>query len=710
MLSVSLVSASSAANNFSGVLWSADATACTPSGSPIVRACARIDKVVIDSAGNASIPKGFDFDIGVAGNDILYPAVVGDTSGNHVWVADTITGSTFPTSELRLLSFTPTLLMHTVRYGSGAAAYTIDRDSDHNNLTRFGDYSGIFVDSSETSGATVWAATENAAVAAGKGWTTSLAEATFLPPKITSVKPNSGFAGQQVTILGNDFSATTAVRFGAIPALQTRFFGSNELTAVAPGQSPTTVNVFATTVLGTDIPLPGPPLPFPGVADRFTYKYLLWASGADPAGNVVAIDPITDTRERAFNTGGGMTQGIALSPDASTVFAVSPATAVLGWGSAATGTLSGSINVGVSPTEITITPDGQFAMITDPGAFGGTGGVIPVQLNTADGIPTPLAPVAVPDPRGIAAAPNGSVYVTSGSGGDVAILTFAPCGATTRWCTTGAVTVPVGTPGPIAAGPDRMWLGVAGPPAGPPGLVYSINFAASPPTLSTGIPIDGAPNAMAVSPNGAFVFAIASSVGHAYPVHHNPPNPDQLLSPLGLPNGPLGGGAVSFDNTLLFVAGTTSGDLNKAGVPGPYMSALASGPLNSAELATNVPPNTSCNGADWADPSTGLTFSESPAKAGTLVTATASLLYCPPPTSGPGSAIPTLKVSPPPSTCPSFTETQKRETLAAGVVSFSFQFPAKCTGAWKVTASLASFIGAGTPPPAFKPAAFTISA
>ncbi len=713
MLSVSLVSASSAAGNFSGVLWSADATACTPLGSKTARACARIDKVIVNTAGVASIPKGFDFDIGQAGSDILYPAVVGDVSGNHVWVADTITGSVFPTSELRLLSFTPgpVLLMHTVHYGSGAAAYTIDRDSGHNNLSRFGDYSGIFVDSSETSGATVWAATENAAVGAGKGWTTSLVEATFLPPKVLKVTANSGFAGQSVLITGNDFSRTTAIRFGGVPASQVSFFGSDRLTAVVPAQPPTTVNVFATTVLGTNTPLPGPPLPFPGVPDRFTYKFLLWASGNDPAGNVVSLDPIADTREFTFNTGGGATQGIAMSPDATTVYTVSPGSAVFGWGSTTNGTLTGTMPLGVQPTEIAVSDDGNWAFVTDPGAFGGAGGVIPVQLNTTSGTPSPQAAIPVTDPRGVAAAPNGTVYVTSGSAGKVVILSFMACPVTKKWCPSQSVPIPLsGTPGPIAAGPDRMWLGVTGAPGTPPGTVYSINFAATPPALSAGIVIDGAPTAMTVSPSGAFVFAIASSIGHAFPIDHAPPATDKLLSPVALPNGPLGGGAVSFDNTLLFVAGGASSDINKAGVPGPYISAVTSGPATSAEIATNVPPNTSCGSANFTDPSTALTFSQTPAKAGTLVTATASILSCPPASSGPGTAIPTFTVAPPPSSaCPSFTDTQARRTMSAGVVSFSFQFPAKCAGSWKVTASLASFLGGGTPPPAFKSAPFSIS-
>jgi hypothetical protein len=161
MQSVSLISASAAANNFSGVLWTAGDTKCKPSGSSTDRACVRINKVVVNSSGDATTT--VDSNIGQAGSDILYPAVVGDTSGNHVWVTDTRTGaSTFPTAELRLVTLG--VSQRTITFGAGTAAYTTDRDPQHGNNSRFGDYSGIYVDPTDRSGATVWAAAEIASV------------------------------------------------------------------------------------------------------------------------------------------------------------------------------------------------------------------------------------------------------------------------------------------------------------------------------------------------------------------------------------------------------------------------------------------------------------------------------------------------------------------------------------------------------------------
>ena len=117
VMSVSLVSAST--TDFSGVLWTAGGDKCKPQGSSTDRACVRIDKVNVDASGNATVPNGFDFELGLNNEDIMYPAVVGDPVNNRVWVADSRTGSTFPTSELRLLDFnTIPPRIHTISYGT----------------------------------------------------------------------------------------------------------------------------------------------------------------------------------------------------------------------------------------------------------------------------------------------------------------------------------------------------------------------------------------------------------------------------------------------------------------------------------------------------------------------------------------------------------------------------------------------------------------
>ena len=74
---------------------------------------------------------------------------------------------------------------------------------------------------------------------------------------------------------------------------------------------------------------------------------------------------------------------------------------------------------------------------------------------------------------------------------------------------------------------------------------------------------------------------IASDPGVALPIHHAPPAPDNLLPEFAAPDGPLQGGAVSFDSQQFFVAGDGSGVINAAITPGAYI-----GPLNGAPTET----------------------------------------------------------------------------------------------------------------------------
>ncbi len=687
MLSVSLVSASS--TNFSGVLWSASDTGCKHVDNAPVRDCARINQVITDASGDAHV--SIDFNLSTANADIMYPAVVGDQSGARVWVANTVTGPVFPTSQLTLLSFTNPQNRATISYGGGTNAYTTDSH-------RFGDYSGIYADPTDSTGATVWAATENAAPFAGGSWATSIVEATFNKPVIKASLPHFGFAGDTVDITGSGFSTDTSVRFGGVPSPGVTFLGSDHLQAVAPVQRPTTVIVSATTQKGTNDPVPGPPLPHPFVADRFTYKTLLWSSGSDPLGNVIAIDPSADSRRFSVNTGTGPTAGIAISPDQKTVYATSPTSGTLVSIRARQGTISGSVILGVTPTEIAVSPDGRFALVTDPGAFGGTGGVIPVPL-TLQTLGTPLPPIPTPGkPEGVAFAPNGQAYVTvGGTSPAVLILTHKPCPVLLNWCITNALPVLTGTPGPIVAGPDRIWVGVTDAPVGQPGFVYDIDPAA--PALASPVLIPEVPSALAASPDGKYAFAITSSAGTGigFSIVHTP-GPDTLGSAFPLTAGPVGGGAVSFDSGKVFVAGGSSGSINATPLPLAPFALLASGPSNSAELATNLPPDNSCGSANWANPTTTPGFNRSPATVGTVVTVNGSILYCPVLTGGSASAVPTLSVTAPSGTgCPaSFMIKLPAIPLSAGPVSFSFQFTASCHGTWTVKPALGTYIG---PPP-----------
>jgi hypothetical protein len=80
------------------------------------------------------------------------------------------------------------------------------------------------------------------------------------PPKVTSVAPDTGQAGDSVTITGSGFAHATAVSFGGTPAAFTVDSGSS-IVATVPGGSGT-VDVTVTDAKGTSVT---------SSVDRFTY-------------------------------------------------------------------------------------------------------------------------------------------------------------------------------------------------------------------------------------------------------------------------------------------------------------------------------------------------------------------------------------------------------------------------------------------------------
>ena len=77
--------------------------------------------------------------------------------------------------------------------------------------------------------------------------------ATFTPqPGISSLRPSSGprTGGTRVTIGGHDFTGTTAVSFGSLPAASFSVTSDGQITAVAPPEAPGTVDVGVSTPAG----------------------------------------------------------------------------------------------------------------------------------------------------------------------------------------------------------------------------------------------------------------------------------------------------------------------------------------------------------------------------------------------------------------------------------------------------------------------------
>jgi outer membrane protein assembly factor BamB len=75
----------------------------------------------------------------------------------------------------------------------------------------------------------------------------------LLTPTVTGVSPAQGptTGGTVVTITGSGFLLVSAVRFGSTPARSFTLVSSKEISAIAPAESPGTVDVTVATLLGT---------------------------------------------------------------------------------------------------------------------------------------------------------------------------------------------------------------------------------------------------------------------------------------------------------------------------------------------------------------------------------------------------------------------------------------------------------------------------
>jgi hypothetical protein len=83
-------------------------------------------------------------------------------------------------------------------------------------------------------------------------------------PTVTALSPTSGSSGGGTVVLltGTNFTGTTAVNFGAVPATSFVINSATTITAVAPAQAAATINVTVTTAAGTSTT---------GSGNQFTY-------------------------------------------------------------------------------------------------------------------------------------------------------------------------------------------------------------------------------------------------------------------------------------------------------------------------------------------------------------------------------------------------------------------------------------------------------
>lgn len=202
-----------------GTLWASGGDDCMPGSDTAARACLRLLQV---SLGGPAPTVVTDTDIGDSGGYLYYPAVMMDRSLNMYLTFSESSAIDYASAQVLATPAgqTPAATGDAVLIlGRGNQAY-----ADGEGLgkdARWGDYSGIAADPTDVND--VWAAGEFGADSAAPQWDTAIARVTLAPPTITSVTPASGPASPSpcntvVTLTGDDFSPSTTVTFGGMPA------------------------------------------------------------------------------------------------------------------------------------------------------------------------------------------------------------------------------------------------------------------------------------------------------------------------------------------------------------------------------------------------------------------------------------------------------------------------------------------------------------
>lgn len=124
-------------------------------------------------------------------------------------------------------------------------------------------------------------------------------------------------------------------------------------------------------------------------------------------GNVVVIDTATNTVTGSIKIR-RHTDGVAVSPDGSTVYVTDTVFGFVSVVDAATNAITAAVHVGHGPTGVAVTPDGSTIYVAD--SIRGGVSVMDTANNTV------IAEIRVGEhhqPRGVAVTPDGStIYVT----------------------------------------------------------------------------------------------------------------------------------------------------------------------------------------------------------------------------------------------------------------------------------------------------------
>jgi len=462
-------------------LWIGANDTCTPAGSSQSQACARIIEVKLSPSPTVVA----DRDLGRAGSDIYYPAVLASACSDIAYVTFTISSaSEFPTAEVATSPIPLTSAFTSQDYGAGTTRYL--GQSGEKTPLRWGDYSGISSDGSDFCSHGPWVAAEMGGTTAGQpNYGTMIGQFTQDAPVIDDITPKEGAPGTQVAIFGTSFTPGSIVMFGSTAASSVSFLDGDDLLATAPPHTPGTVNVTVITPLGTSTTL----IPADG---QFTYPVLAFTANSG-AGDVTGFDISTLTPLGTIAVG-GTPHEIAITPDATTGYVTNAAAGTVIPVNLVNHLQQPPIHTGAGASGIAITPDGHYAIVANTTANTIT------RINLANTPLTVSAPLAVPaGPTQVAISPSGATaYVTSATGNAVTVVNVAPFALGPK--------ITVAGPWGDTVSPDGSTLWVTSPrTASRGGAVYEISTA-SDAVLDTLVVGENDPHGIAETPDQSKVF------------------------------------------------------------------------------------------------------------------------------------------------------------------------------------------------------------
>jgi hypothetical protein len=187
-----------------GTLWTTANDACVVGG--VTQSCLRI--VEVTTGGSPTVLA--DSDLGLTSQDLYYPAVTLDSSGDPYMVATVSSASIYPSVIVYGRSatsggFVGRYLWH------GSGDYSCSFCGPGGN--RWGDYSGAAIDPSNPDD--VWVAGEYAPAAGGNDWGTAIGEFTFATDQaprdcVIRSKANGRYVSAELGYKGSSYGALRA--------------------------------------------------------------------------------------------------------------------------------------------------------------------------------------------------------------------------------------------------------------------------------------------------------------------------------------------------------------------------------------------------------------------------------------------------------------------------------------------------------------------